>query len=190
MKTLKTLLLLVVAMILLLSVPAYGDAIAIDETNNSKIVGNVTDIQVGSVSLCEAAGLALDKGSCINRPPNGFETSDVVYFSITADGKLKIDLGSDLESGEAAPPADTSTNLSTTDPAWSISEPDAACEGCVQTFLYEPEVGQPGFAKDSSGATLTYQITSDVPEPATWFLFGTALTALFGVRLKRLGRSH
>jgi hypothetical protein len=183
MKTLGMLVLFTPVAILMLGAPAYGDPIVIDEINNSKIIGNITDIQVGSLSLCEAAGLALDIGSCINRSPSA-ETSDVVSFSITAAGELKIDMGSDKEgAGEVgAPPADTTLPQSTPDPAWSISEPNAACDGCVQTFLYEPEVGQPGYAKDSSGAVLTYQITSDVPEPAAWLLLGSTSLVLLGFK--------
>jgi hypothetical protein len=185
MKNFGTLVLFTPVAILLLGATANGDPIAIDEINNSKTIGNVTDIQVGSLSLCEAAGLALDVGSCVNRTPSA-ETSDVVSFSITAAGDLKIDLGSDMEAGEVgAPPADSTVPQSTPDPAWSISEPNFDCEGCVQIFLYEPGVGQPGYAKDSSGAVLTYQITSDVPEPATWFLLGSASLALLGFKRLR-----
>src|SRR5215467_8356590 len=109
MKTRITLPLICATTALLWSTTAYP--ISLDETANvSKLNTGLTNIQPGTLFLCETQGIALGVGSCSDRVA-GAVTSDEIVFLQTGPNTLSSTMQSEREAGEANPPPADLMNL-------------------------------------------------------------------------------
>lgn len=131
----------------------------------------------GEVVLCDGAIRGRRTGC-----GRDVAVGDIVTFTAVRMEGSYFQMKSAIESsdtdgvGEVAPPADVSEVLA------PISGNVVYLMEQLGTFAYTPDDGEPGFIRLSSAFTSTFNITSDVPEPATWLLLITAFAGLVGAR--------
>jgi hypothetical protein len=139
-----------------------------------QLVSGLTNIQVGTLFLCESQNITFGVGSCSDR---NAVSSDEIVFSQIGPNTLSVIIQSDIDIGGRNPPA---ADLIVPPipfllPFVSVSEPNGNKEDLVQMYDYLPDLGQPGYAL-SNNSELTWEITSDdVPEPSTFLLLCSGL---------------
>jgi PEP-CTERM motif len=143
-----------------------------------QLVSGLTNIQVGTLFLCESQNITLGVGSCSDR---NAVSSDEIVFSQIGPNILSVIMQSDTDPGDRDPPA---ADLIVPPipfllPFVSMGEPNGNKEGLIQTYNYLPDLGQPGYAL-LNNSELTWQIISDdVPEPSTFLLLCSGLFGAF-----------
>lgn len=136
--------------------------------------------QQGTLALCENPSVIFSPVTC--EAP----TSDIVVFLAgltTGTALLESDLA---EPGTPVAPGDRALLIPFPAPFFSVGEPGA--EETTQRLLYTPRFGEPGFAV-VQGVPVSYAITSDVPEPASWLLLATGGVGLGALTLRRLRKA-
>ena len=164
------------AMLGMMGFGANAVTIHIDEFTNDTVVLPFVP-QQGTLFLCENASVVLSPVTC--EAP----VSDTVLFLAGDTTGLAL-LESDLsESGTPDAPGDRLLPPPFPAPFFSIGE--LGSENTIQTLLYTPVKGQPGFAL-IDGVPVSYAITSDqVPEPATLVPLAGCLIGLFAMARRR-----
>lgn len=156
--------------------------IAFDENGNGTINGNPLLYGGGNPDpLYYEIPLEVVEGDVVilEPPVDGQSTSDVLRFLNVLDDDIlyhRVYVYSDIpEQGEVPELADIGipANLLTN----MITRPEQGTEDGWNGLVYIPQQGEPGYM---DGATVTYNFTSDVPEPAT-----IALLTIGGLALLR-----
>jgi PEP-CTERM motif-containing protein len=178
--------------------PLHSRAATISEANPPVFVGNVVP---GVVALCEdgvipTGCLIVGSSSDILRPvPDpifGFHTgvSDFVIFNQNlAPGVLNFAvMCSDTQDTDPPNPANPGCGVNNVPALLAaatvfLDERVGGLENNFERVLYTPGPMQPGF--DPAHPGTTYELISDVPEPATLLLFTTALVGLLGYGWRR-----
>lgn len=169
-----------VLVLLAVVLPASAGKVSIDEHHDTYILTGLQTVNpvVGVLYLCEGA-LAPRSGTCGDA---GLTWSDSVYFTSPGPNQMTIYYESDNSDGGSSP-VDTGFGTFTPPPGsifMSIGE--GLNEGGFEHITYTPTDGQPGFAASDN---LTFEITSDTPEPATCLLLSAGFLAAGLVRRRR-----
>lgn len=113
--------------------------------------------------------------------PNGTVSDVLVFSAVPGNNNLfQVDMYSDLSTND--PKDGLSDGGGLVNLPFQKSIPEPGREDGLQSLLYAPTGADPGTALDPNGQPITFQVTSDTPEPSTLALFGLGLVVWVGAR--------